>query len=126
MACQLQSSTFCGWCVILTAHIVFLSHTFGQLSIIIFHRSLFCINVLRERFILTSGHSTICRKLYVRNLEQPHAAFVVSGHLLLGFTVHPAIGDAIDEDGSGYLSVTEVDQFFEKKPKEWSSAEWIA
>jgi len=39
---------------------------------------------------------------------------------------HPAIGDAIDEDGSGYLSVLEVDRFFQKKPKGWSSSGWIA
>jgi hypothetical protein len=45
---------------------------------------------------------------------------------LPGWTVHPAIGDAIDEDGSGYLSVTEVDQFFQSKPNGWSSSEWIA
>ncbi|KZP29523.1 hypothetical protein FIBSPDRAFT_193959 [Athelia psychrophila] len=39
---------------------------------------------------------------------------------------HPAIGNAIDEDGSGYLSVSEVDQFFQRKPQNWSAAEWIA
>jgi len=40
--------------------------------------------------------------------------------------VYPAIGDAIDQDSSGYLSVIEVNHFFERKPQGWSSCEWIA
>ncbi|KIM78706.1 hypothetical protein PILCRDRAFT_10927 [Piloderma croceum F 1598] len=39
---------------------------------------------------------------------------------------YPAIGDAIDQDSSGYLSVIEVNHFFERKPQGWSSCEWIA
>lgn len=41
------------------------------------------------------------------------------------YTVYPAIGDAIDEDGSGFLSVYEVNRFFRAKPEGWSSPEWM-
>ncbi|KAK0199961.1 hypothetical protein DFS33DRAFT_1278372 [Desarmillaria ectypa] len=37
-----------------------------------------------------------------------------------------SIGDAIDDDGSGYFSVHEVNNFFQNKPKSWSTPEWIA
>ncbi|KAJ7368104.1 hypothetical protein DFH08DRAFT_947060 [Mycena albidolilacea] len=39
---------------------------------------------------------------------------------------YPAIGDAIDEDGSGYLSVHEVDRFCKAKPKDWTTTQWMA
>ncbi|KAJ7596210.1 hypothetical protein C8J56DRAFT_396992 [Mycena floridula] len=38
----------------------------------------------------------------------------------------PTIGDAIDEDGSGYISVHEVNHFFKSRPKKWSSSQWLA
>jgi hypothetical protein len=41
-------------------------------------------------------------------------------------SVYPAIGDAIDEDGSGYISVHEANRFFSKKPKNWTTPEWLA
>ncbi|KAL0563359.1 hypothetical protein V5O48_018709, partial [Marasmius crinis-equi] len=39
---------------------------------------------------------------------------------------YPAIGDAIDEDGSGFISIHEVNRFFRKKPNGWKSCEWLA
>jgi hypothetical protein len=100
-----------------------------QLFIITSRRSFSCTNAPLDRFILTSGRLITCPKLSVRDL----AAWTtgVSSPIYLWYsrsdlTVHPAIGDAIDGDSSGYLSVTEVDRFFQKKPKEWSSSEWIA
>jgi hypothetical protein len=40
--------------------------------------------------------------------------------------VFPAIGNAIDEDGSGYVSVQETNRFFSKKPEGWSTPQWLA
>ncbi|VDC03756.1 unnamed protein product [Peniophora sp. CBMAI 1063] len=39
---------------------------------------------------------------------------------------HAAIGDAIDDDASGYISVGEVQEFMHLKPAKWSTAEYIA
>jgi hypothetical protein len=41
-------------------------------------------------------------------------------------SVYPAIGDAIDEDGSGYISVLETNRFFCSKPEGWTSPQWLA
>ncbi|EJD37198.1 hypothetical protein AURDEDRAFT_154414 [Auricularia subglabra TFB-10046 SS5] len=38
---------------------------------------------------------------------------------------HPAIGEAIDEDATGYLSVQEVNRFLDKKPPGWSTPQWL-
>lgn len=39
---------------------------------------------------------------------------------------HPAIGEAIDEDSSGFLSINEVNQFLRCKPDECSTPAWFA
>ncbi|KAK7030433.1 hypothetical protein VNI00_014177 [Paramarasmius palmivorus] len=39
---------------------------------------------------------------------------------------HPAIGDAIDDDGSGYISVREFNKFLEQKPESWTVPELFA
>ncbi|KAJ7921163.1 hypothetical protein B0H13DRAFT_160794 [Mycena leptocephala] len=39
---------------------------------------------------------------------------------------YPNISDAIDDDGSGYISVHEVNHFFKSRPKEWSAVQWLA
>ncbi|KAF8603841.1 hypothetical protein BDV93DRAFT_522997 [Ceratobasidium sp. AG-I] len=39
---------------------------------------------------------------------------------------YPAIGDAIDEDGSGYVSLHELNHFFDSRPTEWTVPQWIA
>ncbi|KAF7291359.1 hypothetical protein MIND_01280400 [Mycena indigotica] len=39
---------------------------------------------------------------------------------------YPSIADAIDDDGSGYISVHEVNHFFKSRPKEWSAPQWLA
>ncbi|KAJ7131925.1 hypothetical protein C8R46DRAFT_1140713, partial [Mycena filopes] len=39
---------------------------------------------------------------------------------------YPSISDAIDDDGSGYISVHEVNHFFKSRPKEWSAVEWLS
>ncbi|KAJ7264540.1 hypothetical protein B0H12DRAFT_1102177 [Mycena haematopus] len=39
---------------------------------------------------------------------------------------YPTICDAIDDDGSGYISVNEVNQFFKSRPKEWSAVQWLS
>ncbi|KLO11799.1 hypothetical protein SCHPADRAFT_455148 [Schizopora paradoxa] len=38
----------------------------------------------------------------------------------------PAIGDAIDDDASGYISVEEVNEFMQRKPSSWTTPQWIA
>lgn len=39
---------------------------------------------------------------------------------------HPAIGNAIDEDGSGFVSVHELNHFLEKRPnKSWTVPETL-
>lgn len=37
----------------------------------------------------------------------------------------PAIGDAIDEDGSGFISVQEVNYFFKRMLEGWTVPEWL-
>ncbi|KIJ64361.1 hypothetical protein HYDPIDRAFT_28804 [Hydnomerulius pinastri MD-312] len=39
---------------------------------------------------------------------------------------HPAIGDAIDEDGSGFVSVHECNHFIKQRPPNWSLPQWFA
>ncbi|CAE6455212.1 unnamed protein product [Rhizoctonia solani] len=39
---------------------------------------------------------------------------------------YPAIGDAIDEDNSGYVSLHELNHFFSSKPHGWSVPQWLA
>ncbi|KAJ7473108.1 hypothetical protein B0H11DRAFT_1342612 [Mycena galericulata] len=39
---------------------------------------------------------------------------------------YPNISDAIDDDGSGYISVHEVNQFFKSRPTEWSAVQWLS
>lgn len=38
---------------------------------------------------------------------------------------HPAIGEAIDEDASGFLSIHEVNHFLTKKPEQYSTPTWL-
>ncbi|KAG8824939.1 hypothetical protein FRC17_008919, partial [Serendipita sp. 399] len=38
---------------------------------------------------------------------------------------HPAIGDAIDEDGSGFISLYEVNSWLSQRPPSWSVPEWL-
>ncbi|KAJ7098953.1 hypothetical protein C8R44DRAFT_356116 [Mycena epipterygia] len=39
---------------------------------------------------------------------------------------YPNISDAIDDDGSGYISVHEVNQFFKSRPPAWSAVQWLS
>ncbi|KAI0044999.1 hypothetical protein FA95DRAFT_1561638 [Auriscalpium vulgare] len=39
---------------------------------------------------------------------------------------HGPIGDAIDEDSSGYISVYEVNRFLDRRPAGWSVPEWLS
>ncbi|KAK1233000.1 hypothetical protein PQX77_003914 [Marasmius sp. AFHP31] len=39
---------------------------------------------------------------------------------------YPAIGDAIDDDGSGFISIYEVNRFTRRKPDGWKTPEWLA
>lgn len=39
---------------------------------------------------------------------------------------YPAIADAIDEDTSGYVSLHELNHFFDDRPKGWSVPQWLA
>ncbi|CAE6381766.1 unnamed protein product [Rhizoctonia solani] len=39
---------------------------------------------------------------------------------------YPAIADAIDEDSSGYISLHELNNFFDSRPKDWSVPQWLA
>ncbi|KAH7875502.1 uncharacterized protein C8R40DRAFT_1189265 [Lentinula edodes] len=38
---------------------------------------------------------------------------------------HPAISDAIDEDGSGYVSAHEFNSFLMQKPSQWTFPKWL-
>ncbi|KAI0055964.1 hypothetical protein BV25DRAFT_1921375 [Artomyces pyxidatus] len=39
---------------------------------------------------------------------------------------HPSIGDAIDDDASGYISVEEINDFLRRKPATWTVPQWVA
>ncbi|KAG8737624.1 hypothetical protein FRC10_008026 [Ceratobasidium sp. 414] len=39
---------------------------------------------------------------------------------------YPAIGDAIDEDSSGFVSLHELNRFFDPRPQGWSTPQWLA
>ncbi|KAH9994636.1 hypothetical protein BJV77DRAFT_1066635 [Russula vinacea] len=39
---------------------------------------------------------------------------------------HPAIGDAIDDDASGYISIEEINEFMRRKPEKWTVPQWVA
>lgn len=43
----------------------------------------------------------------------------------LQLKVHSAIGDAIDDNGSGYIAIDEVNDFMKYKPKDSTNAEWF-
>ncbi|KAJ7236845.1 hypothetical protein C8J57DRAFT_1376350 [Mycena rebaudengoi] len=36
------------------------------------------------------------------------------------------ISDAIDDDGSGYISVLEVNKFLKSRPRDWSAPQWLS
>lgn len=40
--------------------------------------------------------------------------------------VHSAIGDAVDDDSSGFVSVYEANNFLFRRPSKWSVPEWFA
>jgi hypothetical protein len=64
--------------------------------------------------------------LYVLQTEPHTIKLCVVLNLEFSALVYPAIGDAVDEDGSGYVSVYEVNRFFRRKPEGWTSPQWIA
>jgi len=39
---------------------------------------------------------------------------------------YPAIADAIDDDGSGYISVSECNDFMKRRPEGWSTPKWLS
>ncbi|CAE6428185.1 unnamed protein product [Rhizoctonia solani] len=39
---------------------------------------------------------------------------------------YPAIADAIDEDSSGYISLDELNNFFDSRPKDWTVPQWLS
>ncbi|CAE6507512.1 unnamed protein product [Rhizoctonia solani] len=39
---------------------------------------------------------------------------------------YPAIADAIDEDSSGYISLDELNYFFDSRPNGWTVTQWLA
>ncbi|CAE6534803.1 unnamed protein product [Rhizoctonia solani] len=39
---------------------------------------------------------------------------------------YPAIADAIDEDSSGYISLDELNSFFDRRPRGWTVPQWLA
>ncbi|KAF9264863.1 hypothetical protein L218DRAFT_943538 [Marasmius fiardii PR-910] len=47
-------------------------------------------------------------------------------HFISKVIFYPAIGDAIDADGSGFVSIHEVNRFFKHRPTGWKSSEWLA
>jgi hypothetical protein len=45
--------------------------------------------------------------------------------LLMSRLDHPAIGDAMDEDGSGLISLHETKEFLSRRPAGWSTPELL-
>ncbi|CAE6469640.1 unnamed protein product [Rhizoctonia solani] len=39
---------------------------------------------------------------------------------------YPAIADAIDEDSSGYITLDELNRFFDSRPNGWTVTQWLA
>ena len=39
---------------------------------------------------------------------------------------HPAVGEAVDEDASGFVSLHEVNHFVSRKPENLSTPVWFA
>ncbi|KAG9093131.1 hypothetical protein FRC06_011654 [Ceratobasidium sp. 370] len=66
--------------------------------------------------------------LFIRHAHQhrsPHPDLWTLNYLSK-VIFYPAIGDAIDEDSSGYVSLHELNHFFDSRPREWTVPQWIA
>ncbi|KAI0251008.1 hypothetical protein BJV78DRAFT_1213669 [Lactifluus subvellereus] len=48
-----------------------------------------------------------------------------AGTIISRVLFHPAIGDAIDDDGSGYISIDEINDFMRRKPEKWTVPQWV-
>ncbi|PSS37523.1 hypothetical protein PHLCEN_2v637 [Hermanssonia centrifuga] len=83
----------------------------------------------KTRVFLDAVHSYFSRKFIQHELDtgSPHPD-VWTLHFLSKIIFYPSIGDGIDEDSSGFVSVHEVNSFLKSRPKglNWSVAQWIA
>ncbi|KAG8730980.1 hypothetical protein FRC11_005410, partial [Ceratobasidium sp. 423] len=62
---------------------------------------------------------------YRRETGTPHPD-VWTLNYLSRVIFYPSIGDAIDEDSSGYVSLHELNHFFDSRPQGWSIPQWLA
>ncbi|KAJ3871775.1 hypothetical protein F5051DRAFT_456943 [Lentinula edodes] len=108
---------------------------FGKLSV-------HCIIILKAEILALTDHgwkASIKSRIFVdeicsslRNEFEKYS--ILNGHtrddnwtlpILSQVMVHPAISDAIDEDGSGYISVHEINVFLKQKPAGWTLSTWL-
>ncbi|PSS38103.1 hypothetical protein PHLCEN_2v83 [Hermanssonia centrifuga] len=83
----------------------------------------------KTRVFLDAVHSYLHRKFLLHEVEtgSPHPDHWTL-HFLSKIIFYPSIGDGIDEDSSGFVSVHEVNNFINSRPSglNWSVAQWIA
>ncbi|KAJ8462715.1 hypothetical protein ONZ45_g17834 [Pleurotus djamor] len=82
---------------------------------------------VKVRPFVDSLHEYFQRQFALKKLEEgepPHDSWTLK--YLSKVMYHPAIGNAIDEDGSGFVSVHELNHFLENRPiKEWTVPETL-
>jgi len=64
--------------------------------------------------------------MYERNHNGVRRADAWTRRIICKVHYHPAIGDAIDIDTSGFISIDEMNEFLREKPARWTIPEWIA
>ncbi|KAJ8518759.1 hypothetical protein ONZ45_g4200 [Pleurotus djamor] len=82
---------------------------------------------VKVRPFVDSLHEYFQRQFALKKLEEgepPHDSWTLK--YLSKVMYHPAVGNAIDEDGSGFVSVHELNHFLENRPiKEWTVPETL-
>lgn len=84
-------------------------------------------NTAKCRHFVSAVHHHF-EQMFIRHAhehESPHPD-VWTLNYLSRVIFYPAIGDAIDEDTSGYVSLHELNHFFDSKPPGWSVPQWLA
>ncbi|KAG9086170.1 hypothetical protein FS749_003862 [Ceratobasidium sp. UAMH 11750] len=84
-------------------------------------------NTVKCRNFVSAVHHHF-EQLFIRHTHEhgtPHPDFWTLNYLSK-VIFYPAIGDAIDEDSSGYVSLHELNHFFDSRPREWTIPQWVA
>ncbi|KAF8575312.1 hypothetical protein K439DRAFT_751585 [Ramaria rubella] len=82
--------------------------------------------VKRRLFVQSVGDSYRLKFKKYKHESRAEHKDAWTAYFLTKVSYHAAIGDAIDEDGSGYIAVSELNHFLSQKPAAWSSPEWFA